>query len=464
MKLALHRLAALAVCGALAVLGRGAPAFASSPDAQFSGNGNYFARLSGTTVKVWNYTNWPAKALTRYDIKLDTAGAPGVKNWRIADDGAVWYTLPQGGLLYYPADPKDSNVSYNKFFTPENPAFKNVVFGQSKDQSVFFFSKTPGANNVTEYKCRLMPEIFSETGVERFCASRNAFPEPLAFPAERDSVICREYCIYNSNFSGLDYVISVKGGVGEAPQAYLYSVDGKQTVESAFSVLGKDYMSGLFGERYLSRTGYVADTYVGTSPSASSTLELWYVGGTLARTIEVPYGKGYVLYWDLSPDRRYVVLGVWAPDNSTSLAVIDLRHPDRAPRTVPVEVGEKHSMPRPQISPNGRFLLYGDETKPVLLAQLIDPDYDKPVDLKIDILMARITSALQGGRYADAVPLFEDIEDFGVDPGEDFYFYQADTLARAGLKAAAQKKVNAFVVRFGRQSSHYARMIEILAQ
>lgn len=81
-----------------------------------------------------------------------------------------------------------------------------------------------------------------------------------------------------------------------------------------------------------------------------------------------------------------------------------------------------------------------------------------------DILMAKITAALDTNDYAKALPHFAQLEKLGVSLPESFHFYYAKSLDNAGKKAEARVRAEAYVKTFGRQGKYYAQIIEIMSR
>lgn len=120
------------------------------------------------------------------------------------------------------------------------------------------------------------------------------------------------------------------------------------------------------------------------------------------------------------------------------------------------------------ISPNLEYFTFGFTDKPLPMAALTDPYYGKSEEVIQAILMTRIknalTVAMENGAWAVALPPMAELEAASANLPEDFYFFQADTLARAGRVLKAKQKADAFIVKYGKTSPNYARMIDILAQ
>lgn len=97
-----------------------------------------------------------------------------------------------------------------------------------------------------------------------------------------------------------------------------------------------------------------------------------------------------------------------------------------------------------------------------------DPNYD-PYEgfdekTKNDIVMSKITTAIKEERYRDALPHFAYLEKINKNLPESFYFYQIQSLSKAGRSEDATNKAKDYLKRYGSNSKYYAEVIEILGR
>lgn len=89
-------------------------------------------------------------------------------------------------------------------------------------------------------------------------------------------------------------------------------------------------------------------------------------------------------------------------------------------------------------------------------------------EVRVDLLMSRITSALKAEKYADALPLFAELE--GMEPSlqtplpESFHFYYIDTLDKTGNIIKAHSRTEAYLNKYGKNGKYYGQVIEIMSR
>lgn len=117
----------------------------------------------------------------------------------------------------------------------------------------------------------------------------------------------------------------------------------------------------------------------------------------------------------------------------------------------------------------------------LLLMGMAVTAYAVDQDVQVDLLMAKITSALKADRAAEALPSFAQLE--SMEPSlktplpESFYFYYIDTLDKAGDKEKAlgsdhnqaflndklnaNSRAEAYLEKHGKKGKYYSQVIEI---
>lgn len=95
---------------------------------------------------------------------------------------------------------------------------------------------------------------------------------------------------------------------------------------------------------------------------------------------------------------------------------------------------------------------------------------------KVNIMMSKITTAIKGERYKDALVYFISLEKYSNNLPESFYFYQIQTLlnaANAGghnmgvdiaLRKAVGIKAQEYLKKYGSTGKYYTQVIEIMGR
>lgn len=89
-------------------------------------------------------------------------------------------------------------------------------------------------------------------------------------------------------------------------------------------------------------------------------------------------------------------------------------------------------------------------------------------EMQVDLLMAKITSALKADKASDALPFFAELE--GMESTlknplpESFHFYYIDTLDKTGDKAKALSRADVYLNKYGKSGKYYGQVIEIMSR
>lgn len=89
-------------------------------------------------------------------------------------------------------------------------------------------------------------------------------------------------------------------------------------------------------------------------------------------------------------------------------------------------------------------------------------------DIKADLLMTKIKSAIEANRPVDALPQFAELE--AMEPTldkpltEGFHYYYVYALAESGNNLKAQQRANMYLEKFGKQGKHYQEVLGILSR
>ncbi len=419
-------------------------------NSQFSPNGNYFAAYSTEQAKVvvWNYSGWPASPVVREEIPVAVPlVATNARKWRVTDDGAVW--IVNGNLVSQFT--KDGSGTPRSKSVPMTDTLKLSVMGHGAKPAAIFV--TTISDRYQEVRCALSEEFFAATdgsGCTRFSILASLPQVNAAYKqAYSDS-----FSAGVENLSGYgDYLVNhVFLAVltpAELPNLwngfYEVMLNGQSMAsDSALQFptqkrpARKTYALSPGGHYFIEIDG--ADTKL-YKPSSKWSDPITVMGTKPA----------------FSPDGRYVFTRRKnGPEGE--LMVRDLRQPFGSERTA--LLGGEQPL---SVSPNGKFVLHHDPSLPVTLISLTDPFSGLSRKVVEDILMTRVTANLKAEKWSVALDAMTELESRGAEVGENFHFYQVDTLVKAGRKVEAQKKAADFLTRYGEKSQHYKRMIEILA-
>ncbi len=426
----------LTLVGALCALG--APARAADTF-RFSNSGNWAARYLSDNANfvVYDYRRSPGEAAVIGLFALDHPLADRAQ-WLITDDGAVW-TI-EGPQIVRHGDGKTQTVAiplagqpYEVVTTSKGPATESV-------RSAIYLQSLPRGRK-QEVRCRLEAGLFEADGWRSLCKTT------LIQLPEGSSFAYLEADAYDEDDADYEIAYSYNHVEGNPTRSSLKFFNGALASESRVYNWG----DGNYGDSF-----YVSTNGLWEVRSANSELRFSaYLGKRPGRTIPKASED-----WTVSADGRYVFFYLPRAGDADVIGVVDLDGADQAVRRVVIPGPASGVL----VSPNGRFVIHGPYKEPRPVAMLTDLHFGMTPELVVDVLMARITKALAENRFADALPPLAEIEAMGLPLDEDFYFYQADTLARAGQADQARAKASAFVARYGRKSTHYARMVEILAQ
>jgi hypothetical protein len=431
---------------------------AETGEMQFSPSGAYAAKYAtgASEVYIFGYGQWPQGAVTATTVKVAKPYSSNEdSNWRVLDDGSVWIADSRK-LTRYAADGTPPQTVDMAPLLSSTLKFERVVMTSGPVPQILFLG-TANSDHVYEIRCGLVADMFAAGGPARTCKGVKTFDsgganEPYtdagtqSFPFESMLIFAGPHADY-SVISSYFWLRSYNGALSSQNRLSLYQFfkDGKsihkddsRTSDGSFPATNWVKWS-IYG-------GYVIDDSDDTetiiSRPDSSDDKITLVGANVR----------------FSADGRFAMTTKPGTRGSSYL-VRDLNKPSLAAREV-LMPGEGAIT----VSPDNRFFIQASFVKPLPIGYLTDPYFGKSDEVVVDLLMARIVKMLGENRFGDALPAFTELEGRGGALPEDFYFYQADTLARAGRVAEAQKKADAFVARYGRKSKHYGRMIEILAQ
>jgi hypothetical protein len=89
-------------------------------------------------------------------------------------------------------------------------------------------------------------------------------------------------------------------------------------------------------------------------------------------------------------------------------------------------------------------------------------------EMQVDLLMAKINSALNAGKPAEALPFYAQLDNMGPSLKnplkESFYFSYINTLDKAGDRANAVSRSDAYLSKYGKKAAHYDQVIEIMSR
>lgn len=97
----------------------------------------------------------------------------------------------------------------------------------------------------------------------------------------------------------------------------------------------------------------------------------------------------------------------------------------------------------------------------------ISTPYAESLDKSIqaDILMKKITNALEKNRPAEGLPFFEELEALDMPLPESFYFYYIDTLDKSGVNADKTfERAEKYLTSYGKKGKYYERVIDIMSR
>ena len=83
--------------------------------------------------------------------------------------------------------------------------------------------------------------------------------------------------------------------------------------------------------------------------------------------------------------------------------------------------------------------------------------------VQVDLLTVKIKSALDAGRYGNAVSYFTELEALAPLSDDNLFLY-INTLERAGERQAAYKRANDYLERYGNNGRHYQKALEVVGR
>lgn len=89
-------------------------------------------------------------------------------------------------------------------------------------------------------------------------------------------------------------------------------------------------------------------------------------------------------------------------------------------------------------------------------------------EVKVDLLMVKLTSTLKAEKWADALPFFAELE--SMEPSlqkplpEGFHYNYIDTLDKTGDKAKALSRADIYLNKYGKSGKYYGQVIEIMGR
>lgn len=87
-----------------------------------------------------------------------------------------------------------------------------------------------------------------------------------------------------------------------------------------------------------------------------------------------------------------------------------------------------------------------------------------PPDLMRDKLMIGIARLLRAGRYSDALPLFEQLDQLPLPLDPDFDYYWGQALGEAGQDEAALARLYRYIRKQGRSAGHYRAALALIGR
>lgn len=88
-------------------------------------------------------------------------------------------------------------------------------------------------------------------------------------------------------------------------------------------------------------------------------------------------------------------------------------------------------------------------------------------DVKVDLLMAKITASIKADKATDALPYFAELE--GMESSlaqplpQSFHYYYIETLSKSGNNDKALSRADIYLSKFGKKGKYYAKVIEIIS-
>jgi hypothetical protein len=94
----------------------------------------------------------------------------------------------------------------------------------------------------------------------------------------------------------------------------------------------------------------------------------------------------------------------------------------------------------------------------------IDPYAGMDRSIVLELLMAKITTAMKANKHEEALPHFARLEKLGTPLPESFYYYYIQALGQANQKLDAKTRATNYLTTYGNKGKYYAKVIELLAE
>lgn len=403
---------------------------AQADDVQFSQNGLFFAshKPGEPRVVVWNVSAWTKSfEFTIPDIQK--------RKWRVADDGAVW-SVKDNVLSHYISNGDHYSLDISKDL-PRGTIIAGYGISFRPIPAVFWVSQNSNYLAIGLNRCELGELNSNGPVTSEFCKFKWISP-PLD---NTRGVISQTFGYQESYSDGVDYYVyrSHSSSHPLYPGQWFSHYQAYAGYDFDYDTLGdreNDYnffrKSPRLRDYFYEVDGNMYQTAESNTPFANF----------LGITDEIP---GHPMAFSFESSTGHIVVRNFRKNFFATHSV------NIPPSQTP-----------PIFSPDGKLFVYNGNVYPG--ATITDPYYGKSSKIVEDIIMVRITTAIGENKWEEAISSFDELESRGVNLPESFYYYQIDTLMKAGKKELAHQKAERFISNYGDKSSHYARMIEILAQ
>jgi len=94
----------------------------------------------------------------------------------------------------------------------------------------------------------------------------------------------------------------------------------------------------------------------------------------------------------------------------------------------------------------------------------VDPYAGLEKSVVVDLLMAKITNSLKADDNASALKAFAQLEKTSDQLPESFYYYYAETLAKAGDKGQARSYAALYLKKYGRNGKYYKQAVDVMSR
>src|SRR4051812_5984723 len=85
-------------------------------------------------------------------------------------------------------------------------------------------------------------------------------------------------------------------------------------------------------------------------------------------------------------------------------------------------------------------------------------------DVEVDTLVTRIKSLLDADKYAEALPVFEKLEDLKGSLPERLDYYYIDTLDKSGRAEKALERSEAYLKKYGKSGKYYPQVVALVGR